>query len=92
MSNPLHGLWRIVDRDDPLVALLGPQRAAILAALNAPMSIGAIADVLLAVPSAATHHVTALEAAGLVARRQRGRHVLVERTARGTELLRLYER
>lgn len=96
MSYRLKGLWRIFGDDDPppssLQALLGPQRATVLALLNSPMSIGAIADVLLAVPSAATHHVKALEAAGLVARKRRGRHVLVERTDRGTELLILYER
>jgi DNA-binding MarR family transcriptional regulator len=42
------------------------------------------------VPSAATHHVTALEAAGLVTRERSGRHVLVRRTARGDALLELY--
>ena len=42
-------------------------------------------------PSAATHHVSALEAAGLVRRERRGRHVVVRRTARGEALLALYE-
>jgi len=43
------------------------------------------------VPSAATHHVNALQAAGLVERHRRGRNVLVDRTARGEALLELYD-
>jgi DNA-binding MarR family transcriptional regulator len=48
-------------------------------------------EVLRAVPSAATHHVDALEAAGLVERYRRGRNVLVDRTARGEAPLELYD-
>jgi DNA-binding MarR family transcriptional regulator len=43
------------------------------------------------VPSAATHHVNALEAAGLVVRDRHGRNVLVRHSARGRALLDLYE-
>jgi DNA-binding MarR family transcriptional regulator len=71
--------------------LLGIQRTQILRALERPTSIGTLAKMLRAVPSAATHHVNALQAAGLVERRRRGRSVLVDRTARGEALLGLYD-
>ncbi|MEA2183996.1 MAG: hypothetical protein QOF69_3181 [Solirubrobacteraceae bacterium] len=73
-----------------LERLLGIQRTQILRALGRPASIGTLADVLRAVPSAATHHVNALQAAGLVERHRSGRNVLVDRTARGEALLELY--
>ena len=75
----------------PLEALLGRQRARLLRELESPRGIGALAEVLLAVPSAATHHVGALEAAGLVIREREGRRVTVHRTARGSRLVGLYE-
>lgn len=65
-----------------LVSLLGVPRCEILRAAGDPTSIGALADRLRAAPSAATHHVSALEAAGLVERYRHGRHVFVRRTAR----------
>jgi DNA-binding MarR family transcriptional regulator len=71
--------------------LLGIPRAQILRALDCPTSIGRLAEALRAVPSAATHHVGALEAAGLVSRDRCGRQVLVHLTARGRSLLELYE-
>jgi len=71
--------------------LLGIPRAQILRALDCPTSIGRLAEALRAVPSAATHHVSALEAAGLVVRDRCGRQVLVHLTARGRSLLALYE-
>jgi DNA-binding transcriptional ArsR family regulator len=74
-----------------LEALLGPQRALLLSALQVPRSVGKLAEALMAVPSAATHHVGALEAAGLVVRERAGRNVVVHRTARGAELVALYE-
>jgi DNA-binding transcriptional ArsR family regulator len=43
------------------------------------------------VPSGVTHHVRALESAGLITRERRGSNVLVHRSARGTALLGLYE-
>jgi DNA-binding transcriptional ArsR family regulator len=52
----------------PLKALLGVPRARILRAVGSPVTIGSLAELLQAVPSAATHHVDALEAAGLVER------------------------
>ncbi len=74
-----------------LEGLLGIQRTQILQALRRPTSIGTLADILHAVPSAATHHVNALQAAGLVDRHRHGRNVLVDRTARGEALLELYD-
>ena len=71
--------------------LLGIPRAQILRALECPTSIGRLAEALRAVPSAATHHVSALEAAGLVQRNRCGRQVLVHLTPRGQSLLELYE-
>ncbi|MEA2235244.1 MAG: hypothetical protein QOD83_5060 [Solirubrobacteraceae bacterium] len=74
-----------------LEGLLGIQRTQILRALARPTSIGTLADTLQAVPSAATHHVNALQTAGLVQRHRHGRTVLVDRTARGQALLQLYD-
>jgi DNA-binding MarR family transcriptional regulator len=78
-------------RAPALEDLLGIPRAQILRALDCPTSIGRLAEALRAVPSAATHHVSALEAAGLVRRDRCGRQVLVHLTARGRSLLALYE-
>jgi DNA-binding transcriptional ArsR family regulator len=74
-----------------LEGLLGVPRAQILRALQCPTSIGRLAEALRAVPSAATHHVSALESAGLVRRERVGRRVLVRRTARGEAVLELYD-
>jgi DNA-binding transcriptional ArsR family regulator len=96
LAYPVAGQQRLLDApeggDDALERLLGARRALILRMLDEPRTAGAIAEALGAVPSAATHHVTALESAGLVARQRRGQHVQVHRTARGTGLLALYER
>ena len=73
-------------------ALLGIPRAKILRALDRPRTPRALGDLLVLVPSGVTHHLKALEAAGLVHRRRSGRQVMVSRTARGGELLDLYER
>ncbi len=74
-----------------LEGLLGVPRAQILRAAARPITIGRLAELLRTVPSAATHHVGALEAADLVARIRSGRNVLVRRTARGEGLVDLYE-
>jgi DNA-binding transcriptional ArsR family regulator len=75
-----------------LEALVGPQRALLLRALDRPRTVGELAETLIAVPSAATHQVSALEAAGLVVRERAGQRVFVHRTVRGARLLELYER
>jgi DNA-binding transcriptional ArsR family regulator len=86
----LRGLGADAPPSPGLESLLGIPRAQILRALECPTSIGRLAEALRAVPSAATHHVSALEAAGLVTRERSGRQVLVRRTARGDALLALY--
>jgi DNA-binding transcriptional ArsR family regulator len=93
VSYPVRSVLGFQAEDPPpaaLEGLLGIPRAQILRAVERPTSIGALAETLRAVPSAATHHVGALEAAGLVVRDRRGRNVLVRRTARGEALLELY--
>lgn len=75
---------------DALEALLGWQRAQVLRGLDAEQRPAEVAQALRMVPSGATHHLTRLEASGLVVRERRGRHVVVKRTARGTALLDLY--
>jgi DNA-binding transcriptional ArsR family regulator len=75
----------------PLEGLLGIPRAEILRAVACPTSIGRLAEALRVVPSAATHHVDALEGAGLVTRERSGRTVLVRRTVRGEALMELYD-
>lgn len=94
ISYPVRSVLGLEPVDAPratLEGLLGVPRAQILRSVARPTSIGALAETLRAVPSAATHHVTALEAAGLVVRDRRGRNVLVRHTARGRALLDLYE-
>jgi DNA-binding transcriptional ArsR family regulator len=97
LAYPAPGARRLLDqrslpstRATPLVALLGAPRAAILQRLDSPTPPGRLARALLLSPSAITHHLTALERAGLITRERNGRHVLVHRTARGTTLLHLY--
>lgn len=95
LAYPLPGATRLLGDMPPpssLEALLGAQRTTILRRLDHPQTVGRLAEWLIAVPSAATHHTGALETAGLVVRERQGRHVLVRRTARGTALLNLYDR
>jgi len=74
-----------------LEALLGVPRARLLRELERPASNTGLAERLQTAPSTATHHVTALAAAGLVTRDRSGRHVMVRRTARGDALVALYD-
>ena len=82
------------DADGPppasLAALVGPQRALILTRLERPATAGELAALLHGVPSIASHHLRALERAGLVTREREGRRVMARRTARGSELVALY--
>lgn len=95
IAYPLSDIWRLLDGGGPppaaLEGLLGSQRALILRRLDRPITAGKVAEALIAVPSAASHHIAILERAGLVVRERTGRHVMVRRTARGTELLKLYD-
>ncbi len=76
---------------ESLDALLGGPRAAILLALEQPLNPGRMAEQLFLTPSGVTHHLSALEAAGLVTRTREGRNVLVRRTDRANALLALYD-
>ena len=92
---PLPGAHRVLEGDllppaRALESLLGVQRARLLQLLSRPRSPGELAKAMLVVPSAATHHLRALEAAGLVVRERAGKRVMVHRTARGHALLELY--
>lgn len=96
MFYSLPGAWRAFDGGAlpapvGLGALAGPQRAAILQRLDTPATAGALAASLHLAPGGLTHHLKQLEAAGLIRRIPAGRHVIVERTARGTSLLALYD-
>ncbi len=73
-----------------LEALLGAPRTAILRTLERPETSGTLAGVLETTPGAASYHLNALEAAGLVSRRRVGREVIVRRTGRGSALLAIY--
>jgi DNA-binding transcriptional ArsR family regulator len=77
---------------ESLEALVGVPRAAILLALDTPKRPGELAEQLYYAPSGVTHHLVALDAAGLVTRTRQGRHFIVRRTARATALLALYDR
>ncbi|MBE2320625.1 winged helix-turn-helix transcriptional regulator [Solirubrobacter sp. CPCC 204708] len=77
---------------DSLEALLGSARAAVLVALADARSPGALAERLFLTPSGVSHHLAALESAGLVTRMRQGRHVAIRRTARAVALLALYDR
>jgi DNA-binding transcriptional ArsR family regulator len=74
-----------------LESLLGPQRARIVQMLDRPRNAGELAKALFTSPGAATHHLRALETAGLIVRERDGSRVIVHRTARGSVLLNLYQ-
>jgi DNA-binding transcriptional ArsR family regulator len=94
IAYPIPGLEALLERRAPpdgLEALIGIQRTLILRHLDRPTFAGKLAELLIAVPSAVSHHLAILERAGLVYREREGWRVRVHRTARGTELLALYE-
>jgi DNA-binding transcriptional ArsR family regulator len=79
------------DAEPTLEALIGIPRARILRELDEPATNNRLAAALQTVPSAATHHVSALVAAGLVMRDRSNGSLLVRRTARGDALVALYD-
>jgi DNA-binding transcriptional ArsR family regulator len=95
LAYPIGGQERLLDdaavRGDGIDGLLGAKRADILRLLDRPAIAGAVAAALDASPSAITHHVSALESAGLVRRERAGQNVWIHRTARASALLALYE-
>ncbi len=83
-----HGnLWSPASRPSPVLsALLGPTRAAVLSLLAAPHSTGQVATTLGLAPATASHHLTTLRDAGLIAAARSGRRLLYERTSLGDRL------
>ncbi|MEV4641884.1 winged helix-turn-helix domain-containing protein [Actinoplanes sp. NPDC049548] len=70
----------------PLSALLGPTRAAVLTLLALPHSTGEVADALGVSPATASHHLTTLRDAGLIAGERVGRRLRYLRTDLGDQL------
>ncbi|MBG0561155.1 helix-turn-helix domain-containing protein [Actinoplanes aureus] len=69
-----------------LAGLLGPTRAAVLTLLAAPHSTGQVADRLGLAAGTASHHLTTLRDAGLIAAGREGRRLLYQRTRLGDDL------
>ncbi|GHH82809.1 transcriptional regulator [Streptomyces sulfonofaciens] len=69
-----------------LAALLGPTRAAVLTLLAAPGTTGEVAAALELAPATASHHLTILRNAGLVAAERIGRRLRYLRTPLGEQL------
>jgi DNA-binding transcriptional ArsR family regulator len=88
---PISSARSVAADEASLEALLGAPRARILRELDRPATNGRLAAALQTVPSAATHHVSALVSAGLVLRDRSGPGLLIRRTPRGDALLALYE-
>ena len=94
LTFPLREARRTFDCTAPpaaLEALVGVPRAALLRYLDHPRPAGELAAILYLTPAAITFHLRALEAAGLIVRERRGRRVIVHRSARGVDLLALYD-
>lgn len=68
---------------DALKRLIGPTRAAILQALQAPHTVTDLARALKVTPSAVSQHITVLHDVGLVVAHRDGRHVFAQRTEMG---------
>lgn len=66
--------------DDPLAALIGRTRAAILRSLDVPHSPTQLAALLHQSPSSASQHLTVLRRSGLASGHRKGRHMLYART------------
>ncbi|WP_432134153.1 DUF5937 family protein [Streptomyces sp. bgisy154] len=82
------GLWKDGPADDDALArLLGPNRAAVLAALDEPAATSALAHRLGLAPSSVSAHLTVLRTAGLLLSRRYGHQVLYERTPLGMALV-----
>lgn len=73
---------------DPVVALLGRTRAAVLRALSSPRTTGQLAHDLQISSASASQHVSTLRNAGLAASDRDGKNVWHVRTSLGSELLR----
>jgi DNA-binding transcriptional ArsR family regulator len=82
-------LWDSTARTAPaaaLAALLGPTRAAVLTLLEVPHSTGEVAAELGLAAATASHHLTTLRDAGLIAGSRVGRKLEYQRTGLGEQL------
>ena len=82
-------LWQPASAEqiDPLSALVGRTRAALLAALGLPRTTTQLAVQLGLSPPAVSQHLKVLKDTGLLSARRRGRMVLYQRTPAATTLL-----
>lgn len=71
---------------DALAALIGPRRAAVLTALDAPRSTTELAQLLELSQASVSEHLSVLHAGGLISRHRVGRIVLYLRSAKGDAL------
>jgi biotin operon repressor len=83
-------LWEPTRAPTPeaLRRLIGPTRAALLSALQAPHTGIDLARALDVSPSAVSQHITVLRDAGLVTTHREGRHVIARRTELGDQFCR----
>ncbi|MGW1374520.1 DUF5937 family protein [Streptomyces sp. NPDC002446] len=80
------GLWSEPETGPALARLLGANRAAVLAALDAPSTTTALAHRLALAPSSVSAHLSVLRDAGLLVARRHGHEVFYERTPLGMAL------
>ncbi|MGW8551876.1 DUF5937 family protein [Streptomyces tubercidicus] len=80
------GLWTEPEPGPALARLLGANRAAVLAALDAPSTTTALAHRLGLAPSSVSGQLSVLRDAGLLTSRRHGHQVLYERTPLGIAL------
>jgi DNA-binding transcriptional ArsR family regulator len=82
-------LWEdtMAEQPDPLSALVGRTRAALLASLDLPRTTTQLAAALGLSPAAVSQHLRILKDAALVSAQRRGRMVLYQRTLAATTLL-----
>lgn len=80
------GLWTEPETGPALARLLGANRAAVLAALDAPSTTTALAHRLGLAPSSVSEHLSVLRDAGLLVSRRHGHQVRYERTPLGITL------
>lgn len=73
---------------DALRRLIGPTRAAILHALQAPHTGADLARALRVTPSAVSQHIAVLRDAGLIGTHRDGRHLIAQRTELGDHFCR----
>ena len=80
------GLWTEPETGPALARLLGANRAAVLAALDAPSTTTALAHRLGLAPSSVSEHLSVLRDAGLLVSHRHGHQVRYERTPLGITL------